>query len=96
MEAQQKELFRKAILQVMDSNRTRYGLGVVALGHHLPMFGFNQSMFPNVKAFRDAILDELQYLEDKHLVEEALKVVSRENRAWRISDTGIAFLDSNP
>jgi len=101
MNAQQKELFRKAVLRVLDTNRSRYGLGVVALAHQLGIFGFRAEDFATedepsaAKAMRDAILDELQYLETKRLIEEVQKTVSAENRAWRISDQGIAFLDAN-
>ena len=94
MNAEQTELFRIAILRVLDANRTRYGIGIVAMGHHLNLFGFNIAMFKGeVQAFHDAIADALQYLCDKGLVEEALKVVSKENRAWRIASAGIAYID---
>ena len=93
MNAEQKELFRKAILRVLDEQRTRYGLGIVALGFHVRKFGFSAANFESDKEFHDAFADALQYLDDKHLVEEALKSVSKENRAWRITGTGIAFVD---
>ena len=94
MNTEQKELFRKAILHVLDANRTRYGIGIVALGHHLNIYGFNIASFDgHVDRFHAEIADALQYLDDKGLVEEALKVVSRENRAWRITAAGLAFVD---
>jgi len=95
MTPEQKELFRLSILRVLDANRTRFGIGIVALGHHLNIFGFNIATFKgDVQAFHDAIADELQYLCDKGLAEEALKVVSKENRAWRITTDGIAYIDT--
>jgi len=96
MESQAKELFRLAILRVLDTNRTRFGMGTVAIAHHLAAFSFTASNFASPKAYHDEIADALQYLEDKKLIEEALRVVSRENRSWRITTDGIAFLDSNP
>ncbi len=89
MNPEQKELFRKAILQVLDANPTRHGLPASAIAHHLSPFGF-----PNVNM--EALLDELDYLErrDPALVDQAMKIISKENKAWRITRAGEAFLDS--
>ncbi len=92
----QKELFRKAILTVLGINRSRFGFGIVAIGHQLGSLGFSVSNFTSAKEFHDAIADEVDYLRTKNLVEETDKIISRENRAWRLTDAGIAFLDSNP
>lgn len=94
MKPEQKELFRKAILQVLDANRTRFGMSMTALGLHLGSFGFSAVLFASAEEFQNAIADEIEYLTGKSMVEEALKVVSRENRAWRITRAGIAFVDS--
>ena len=95
MNPEQKEFFRLAILRVLDLNRTRYGLGTVALVHHLAQFDYSSRKFGgDMKAFESELMDALQYLTDKGLIEEALKVVSRENRAWRITTDGIAYIDS--
>jgi hypothetical protein len=40
MNAEQKELFRKAILNVLSANPTRHGLPASAIAHHMGMFGF--------------------------------------------------------
>lgn len=94
MTPQQKEDFRLAILRVLDANRTRYGLGIVAIAHAVRAFAFSAANFQGeVKAFHDAIADELQYLGDKGMTEEALKVISKDNRAWRITEGGIRYLD---
>ena len=93
MNPEQKELFRAAILRVLDANRTRWGLGLRALALHLGPFGFTEAQFADTDEFHAAIADALQYLCDKHLAEEALKVVSAANRAWRITTAGIDFLD---
>lgn len=82
----QQELFDDAILRVLDANRTRYGLGVEGIGHHLAQFGFPS---PN----RETVLDRLDYLASKQLVEEVLKQVSKANRAWRITEAGINHVD---
>lgn len=87
MTAEQKELFRKAILQVLDLNRTRFGLPPSAVRLHLGQFGFPMATV-------DSIQEELDYLTSKNLAEEVVKVVSREVRAWRITSGGIAFLDA--
>lgn len=94
MNAEEKELFRKSLLRVMDANRTRFGLGVVALASRLELFGFTLGNLGGAEAAHGLILDELDYLVSKQLAEEVLKTVSKENRAWRITREGIAFLDS--
>lgn len=86
MTSEQKELFRKAILQVLDLNRTRFGLPASAIRLHIGQYGF-------LSAQVEAIQEELDYLTAKNLAEEVVKVVSREVRAWRITTDGIAFLD---
>lgn len=87
LSAEQLELFRHAILKVLDANNTRFGLTVPAVVHMLPMFGF-------AGAEPERVHTEVEYLERKGLLTEVLKVVSRENRAWRISQAGVAFLDA--
>jgi len=87
MTPEQKELFRRAILLALDANNTRFGLGIPALRLALGGFGF-----PGADGA--AIADEVDYLAGKGFVEEVLKKVSRENRAWRITTAGLAFLDS--
>jgi len=86
MSGQELENFRVALLRVLDANRTRFGLGVPALGHLVMVYGFTAQE-------GDVIKDQVDYLCSKGLAEEVLKVVSRENRAWRITDQGTAFLD---
>lgn len=73
----------------MDGNRTRYGLGVPAVGHLVSAYGFPS---PGTDDLKDA----LEYLTNKKLIEEVMKGISRENRAWRITDAGIAFVDQHP
>lgn len=94
MNPEQKELFRLALLRVLDANRTRYGLGVVAIAHALRIFSFTAGDFGgDARAFHDAIADELQYLGDKGMIEEALKAISKDNRAFRITEKGIGYVD---
>jgi hypothetical protein len=93
MNPEQSELFRLAILRVMDANRTRFGLGLPAIGFHLNQFGFNAANCGGAENFTGLLADEIDYLAGKQLVEEVLKTVSRENRAWRISPLGIRYVD---
>lgn len=88
MNADQIELFRKAILNVLSANPSRRGLPSSAIAHHMGMFGF-----PSPRT--DDLLDALDYLErrDPPLIDQALKVISKENKAWRITPAGEAFLD---
>lgn len=87
MNAEQQENLRLAILRVMDSNRTRFGLTVPAITTMLVQYGCTPT--------RDQVLDEMDYFEkpSRQFVEEVLKSVSKENRAWRLSDAGRAHLD---
>jgi hypothetical protein len=86
MNAMQKEVFRRAVLSVLDANRTRFGLGVNAIALTLSAYGF-------AKTADDEVADALDYIAAKNLCEEVTKTISKENRAWRITSAGIAFLD---
>ena len=48
MNAEQRELFRLALLRVLDANHTRYGLGVAALCHLAGLFGFRAARTDDV------------------------------------------------
>ena len=85
MNAEQRELFRTALLRVLDANHTRFGLGIQALEHLIAHFGF-----PN-PAIRD-LERELQYLNDKAHIVAVYKDISPENRTWRITAAGRDFL----
>jgi hypothetical protein len=89
MNAETKEQFRKAILNVLSANHTRHGLPASAIAHHMAIYGFSSPK-------TDELKDELDYLErrDPALVEQALKLISKENKAWRITEAGEAYLDS--
>jgi hypothetical protein len=85
MTTEQRELFRLALLRVMDANHTRFGLSAAALGHLAAEFGF-----PSPPS--QAVRSELQYLEDKGLITQISKDISPENRAWRITADGRDYL----
>jgi len=93
MKPEEKELFRAALLRVMDANRTRFGMTSVALAFHLASFGFTPAVCGGEQKFHELVLDEIGYLADKGMLEEVTKTLSRENRAWRITAAGIAFVD---
>jgi hypothetical protein len=83
-----KEVFRNSLLKILDGNRARYGLGVMALQANLIRFG--------VTAAQEAeVLDGVGYLTEKGLIEEVPRLVNRENRTWRITTRGIAYIDEN-
>jgi hypothetical protein len=86
MNPQEQELFDLAILRVLDANRTRYGLGSAAIGHLLTQYGFGQ-------ARSEDLLDRIEVLQRKALVEEVAKLIGAANRAWRITDKGIGVVD---
>lgn len=88
MTPEKTENLRLAILSVLSDNDTRFGLGVD------PLRLFVKNRF-GIDAARDQLLDELQYLGDRTepLIESVAKVISRENRAWRITSAGLAYID---
>jgi hypothetical protein len=86
MNSQQKELFRMACLRVFAANDTRFGLGIEAVCHLASRFGFAS---PDMRETEEAT----HYLARKNLIEEVPKPISPENRVWRITGAGIAFLD---
>jgi hypothetical protein len=88
MEAEQKEIFRNALLQILDGNRARYGLGVPAMQANLVRFGFPGASDSDV-------LDHVDYWVGKKLVEEVPRTANPENRTWRITSAGIAYVDEN-
>jgi hypothetical protein len=97
MNAEQKELFRKAILRVLDANRSRFGLGVTSIGHLLEPYSFSPASFAGDRpAFSGAIADALQYFCDKGLAEEVRKETDAANRTWRLTEKGIGHVDENP
>lgn len=87
MNGEQRERLRLALLRVLEANNTRFGLGAPALQHLVEGFGF-------VGVGLEVVKDEVDYLVRKELVVEVLKVVSRENRCWRITEVGVGFLDA--
>ncbi|MGO8675114.1 MAG: hypothetical protein ACLQVX_04495 [Limisphaerales bacterium] len=86
MNSQKRELFRMACLRVFVANDTRFGLGIEAVCHLASCFGFTS---PDTKEAEEAI----HYLARKGLIEEVPKPISPENRVWRSTSAGIAFLD---
>jgi hypothetical protein len=83
-----QELFDLALLRVLDANRTRFGLGATAIGHLLAPFGFKHPA-------PDLLLDRIDYLAGKGLIEEVLKGIDAANRAWRITPAGIDYMDQH-
>ncbi|HOP99129.1 MAG TPA: hypothetical protein PLK78_17060 [Verrucomicrobiota bacterium] len=85
MKPEERENFRLAILRALDDNPTRWGLGLSAIAHHMLIYGYHSPTTDDLQA-------ELAYLEDKKLIAEALKGISPENRAWRITAEGRDFI----
>lgn len=81
MNAAQRELFRIALLRVLEANGTTRGLGVQALQIFIGAFGFRT---PDL----ETLLGEMRYLEDKGFVTIVGKAISPENKCWRITATG--------
>jgi hypothetical protein len=84
-----RELFRICLLRILDANDTRFGLGAEACSTLVQRFGFNSPP--------DRAELELEYLADESraLVTLTSKTISKENRTWRITQAGRAFLDDH-
>jgi hypothetical protein len=79
------ELFDNALLRVLDANNTPWGLQAPALSMFTREFGFSPSAAETV--------NRLEYLTGKEMVHEVPKVLSKANRAWKITDAGRRHLD---
>jgi hypothetical protein len=79
------ELFDTALLRVLDANNTQWGLQAPALGMFAREFGFSPSASETAS--------RLEYLTGKGMVEEVPKVLSKANRAWKITAAGRRYLD---
>ena len=79
----QRETIRLSALRHLEAQRAgaRFGLGTALLLQLIRNEGFRELTAPDLEA-------ELQYLADKGLTEQAMKLVSPENRNWRITATG--------
>ncbi|ODU24542.1 MAG: hypothetical protein ABS95_01755 [Verrucomicrobia bacterium SCN 57-15] len=85
MTPQQRELLQLAILQVLDADPSRFGLGLDAVTLHASAFGFP-------KVTRDQVEVELDYLLDKELVENPGKILEPANRKWKRTAAGRDYL----
>lgn len=88
MNAADRELFRIALLRVLEANSTRFGLGVPAISLGMGAWGFKG-------ASMDQIAMELRYLFDKGFVATLEKAVSPEIQSWRITANGRDWLAQN-
>ena len=88
MTPEKRELYRIALLRVLDANETQWGLGAPALAVHVAVFGF-----PGLGA--EPASAELRYLEDKGFVKMNSKAISPENQTWRITAAGRDWLAEN-
>ena len=81
------ELFDQAILRVLQSNNTRFGLSPQAIGFFCRSYGFNPEQTQTT--------DRLEYLAGKNLALEVPKVIGQSIRAWKITDAGRLYLDEH-
>jgi hypothetical protein len=79
-----RQLMRLAILRVLDSNNTRFGLSTDAIVAHIIRYGHREH--------RDVVEQEIHYLFDKGLVGRVTQLVSPELRLWMIHANGRDYL----
>ena len=84
MNPEAREQLRLSLIRFLDANNTRFGIGTALLLQHARAEGRPDLKKTDVDA-------ELRYLEDKGYAEEALKGISPENPAWRITAAGRDF-----
>ena len=90
MTPEQKEIFRTALLRVLEERGSdQFGLGVTAIQIFIGQFGFRATKAEEIRI-------ELQYLMDKGLVAPVGKTISPENKSWRITADGRDYLALNP
>lgn len=85
MTASEREQLRISLLRFLAANLTRFGLPIGWLTTQAKMEGRNVLTQEQVEA-------ELDYLQDKGLVDVPLKAVSPEMRNWRITAAGRDYL----
>jgi hypothetical protein len=83
----QTELFRQDILNVLLASEPNIpGLNIDALWVGVRSLG-------HIKASVDETLLHTEYLQQRGLVKEVEKKISKANRCWRISDEGRRYMD---
>lgn len=80
MTAADREQLRLSLLRFLGENPTRFGYPVALL--------LQMARNEGQRAERAVVQSELDYLADKALIVEVTKVISPENRAWRITAAG--------
>jgi len=88
MNMAQRELYRIALLRVLDANETQWGLSPVVLAVHVGPYGFRG-------LGAELASTELRYLQDKGFVTAPSKAISPENETWRITAAGRDWLAQN-
>jgi hypothetical protein len=84
------EMLRHALLLILDTNRTPFGLNVKALQLRLRM--------TDIAAEEAEITTELEYLAGrihKALVAEVRPEINRKIRVWKITEEGIDYVDQH-
>jgi hypothetical protein len=88
MNIEQRELYRIALLRVLEANETQWGLSASVLAVHVAVFGFRG-------LGTELASTELRYLQDKGFVKVPSKAISPENETWRITAAGRDWLAQN-
>ena len=86
MTVAQREVFRRTVLLALDANPGDRGLPPDTLLTYAKVRGFTRET-------KDQVDLELEYLQDKGLVEPVKNIISPELRAWRITLAGRNLLN---
>lgn len=80
MDPRARELLRTGLLRVLDEQDSRYGLSEPVLAELVRRYGFTPTV--------ETVARELDYCADKGLAATVQRVISPENRYWRITAAG--------
>ena len=85
MNASDREQLRLSLLRFLDENKTRFGIAQSLLFQQAKNEGRSSLTITDVEF-------ELEYLAEKQLVFEPVKLLSPELRSWKITAGGRDFL----
>jgi len=86
--SEQREQLRLSLLRFLDNNASMRGMSAALLLQMARSEG-------RPGLFADEVKAELQYLLDKALITDALKLISPENACYRITAAGRDFMAAN-
>jgi hypothetical protein len=88
-----KQILRDALLQVLDQNRSTFGLPQNLITEQLRYHAVTADKYGGPEKFQQEIAETLDYLVKHQLVEEVEKILNRHVRCWRLTQAGFEYVD---